>query len=138
MDGLEPRQREAISALMDGELAPEQVQQHLTALSQDREARRCWLGFHASRDALHTLLPSQLDDVDGWHFLGAVGTRLAGLMPDFDPRTYGCPKLLTPIEKSDAFEVRRENLKVYIRPKQAVSPKEKAHQEWSGVLGRFH
>lgn len=65
---------------------------------------------------------SQLDDVDGWHFLGAVGTRLAALMPDFDPRTYGCPKLLTLIEKSDAFEVRRENLKVYIRPKQTRSP----------------
>ena len=68
---------------------------------------------------------SQLDDVDGWYFLGAVGTRLAALMPDFDPRTYGCPKLLTLIEKSDAFEIRRENLKVYIRPKQAPSPRPK-------------
>jgi hypothetical protein len=46
-------------------------------------------------------------------------------MPDFDPRTYGCPKLLTLIEKSDAFEIRRENLKVYIRPKQAPSPRPK-------------
>lgn len=58
---------------------------------------------------------SQMDDVDGWHFLGAVGQRLAALMPDFDPRTYGCPKLLTLIEKSGAFDVRRENLKVFIR-----------------------
>ena len=58
---------------------------------------------------------SQMDDVDGWHFLGAVGQRLAALMPDFDPRTYGCPKLLTLIEKSGAFEVRRENLRVFIR-----------------------
>jgi hypothetical protein len=47
--------------------------------------------------------------------LGAVGQRLAALMPDFDPRTYGCPKLLTLIEKSGAFDVRRENLKVFIR-----------------------
>lgn len=60
---------------------------------------------------------SQMDDVDGWHFLGAVGTRLAALMPDFDARTYGCPKLLPLVEKSGAFEVRRDNLKVYIRPK---------------------
>jgi hypothetical protein len=66
---------------------------------------------------------SQMDDVDGWHFLGAVGTRLAALMPDFDPRTYGCPKLLTLIEKSDAFDVRRENLKVFIRPKQTAPSK---------------
>ncbi len=74
MDRLEPRQREAISALMDGELAPEQVQQQLAALSQDREARRCWLNFHANRDALHTLLPSQLDDVE---FLNRLSDALS-------------------------------------------------------------
>lgn len=63
---------------------------------------------------------SQMDDVDGWHFLGAVGQRLAALMPDFDPRTYGCPKLLALIEKSGAFDVRRENLKVFIRSTDAA------------------
>lgn len=68
---------------------------------------------------------SQLDDVDGWQFLGAVGTRLATLMPDFDPRTYGCPKLLALIERSDAFEVRRDSLKVYIRPKRTGTQKPK-------------
>ena len=50
---------------------------------------------------------------------------IGALMPDFDPRTYGCPKLLTLKEKSDAFEVRRENLKVYIKPKQTRSLKPK-------------
>jgi hypothetical protein len=50
---------------------------------------------------------------------------IGALMPDFDPRTYGCPKLLTLKEKSDAFEVRRENLKVCIRAKQTSSPKAK-------------
>jgi hypothetical protein len=59
---------------------------------------------------------TQLEDSGGWYFLGAVGNRLAALMPDFDPRTYGCPKLLTLIEKSNAFEVRRQDLIVYIRP----------------------
>jgi len=68
---------------------------------------------------------SQLDDVDGWQFLGAVGNRLAALRPDFDPRTYGCPKLLTLIERSDAFEIRRDNPKVYVRPKQSAAPKQK-------------
>lgn len=57
--------------------------------------------------------------------MSTIHNRLAALMPDFDPRMYGCPKLLTLIEKSDAFEVRRENLKVYIRPKQTGSPKTK-------------
>lgn len=60
---------------------------------------------------------SQMEDLNGWYFLGALGKRLPVLMPDFDPRTYGCAKLVTLIEKSEAFEVRRENLMVYIRPK---------------------
>lgn len=59
----------------------------------------------------------QLEDIVGWYFLGAVGQRLATLMPDFDPRTYGCPKLLTLIEQSGAYEVKRESLMVYIRPR---------------------
>jgi hypothetical protein len=60
---------------------------------------------------------SQIEDVDGWYPLGAVGKRLPVLMPDFDPRTYGCVKLVSLIEKSEAFEVRRESLVVYIKPK---------------------
>lgn len=62
---------------------------------------------------------SQMDDLNGWYFLGAVGTRLSVLMPDFDPRTYGCTKLVLLIEKSEAFDIRRENLMVYIKPKTA-------------------
>lgn len=64
---------------------------------------------------IHAL--GQMDDADGWYFLGALGARLAALMPDFDPRTYGCTKLMTLIERSEAFDVRRDRLKVYIRPK---------------------
>jgi NYN domain/OST-HTH/LOTUS domain len=59
----------------------------------------------------------QIEDLDGWYALGAVGKRLPVLLPDFDPRTYGCSKLVTLIEKSQAFEVRRDNLVVYIKPK---------------------
>lgn len=65
---------------------------------------------------IHTAL-GQLDDTEGWYFLGSVGNRLSALMPDFDPRNYGCPKLVTLIEKSEAFEIRRDNLIVYVRPK---------------------
>lgn len=57
----------------------------------------------------------QLDDHAGWYFLGSVGQRLMALTPDFDPRNYGCAKLITLIEKIDAFDVRRDGLKVYIR-----------------------
>lgn len=60
---------------------------------------------------------TQVEDMNGWYFLGAVGTRLSTLMPDFDPRTYGCSKLLTLIEKIGTYDVRRDNLQVYVRPK---------------------
>lgn len=60
---------------------------------------------------------AQLDDLDSWYSLGAVGSRLNVLLSDFDPRTYGCSKLLSLIEKSGAFDVRRDDLRVYIRPK---------------------
>lgn len=63
----------------------------------------------------------QMEDADGWYFLGTLGARLAVLAPDFDPRTYGCPKLLTLIERSAAFDVRREDLKVYVRPRPSTN-----------------
>ena len=62
----------------------------------------------------------QLEDMDGWYSLGAVGARLCALMPEFDPRTYGCSKLVTLMEKLGTFEVRRDNLVVFVRPR--VSP----------------
>lgn len=64
---------------------------------------------------------SQIEDFNGWYSLGAVGKRLPILMPDFDPRTYGCSKLVTLVEKSGAFEVRRENLVVYVKPKAVLA-----------------
>ncbi|TPG16439.1 NYN domain-containing protein [Sphingomonas koreensis] len=60
---------------------------------------------------------AQMEDSDGWFSLGAVGQRLLALKPDFDPRTYGCAKLATLIERSQAFDVRRDGLRVNIRPK---------------------
>jgi len=46
------------------------------------------------------------DDED-WVDLGVVGQRLNHLAPDFDPRTYGCAKLVTVVEKSGKFLVER-------------------------------
>src|SRR3546814_3494877 len=60
---------------------------------------------------------NRLDDIDGWYALGGVGLQLLAEMPDFDPRSYGCPKLSQLVEKCGAFDVRRENLMVYICPK---------------------
>jgi len=71
----------------------------------------------AAAAALIETALGQLDEQAGWYFLGAVGQRLMALTPDFDPRNYGYAKLITLIEKIDTFDVRRDGLRVYIRPR---------------------
>ncbi|MCY4425679.1 MAG: NYN domain-containing protein [Halieaceae bacterium] len=57
-------------------------------------------------------------DDDGWANLGVIGTRILGTLPDFDPRTYGCPNLSTLVSKSGGFDIRKEpGSAVYIRRK---------------------
>ena len=50
---------------------------------------------------------SQMETEDGWVPLGAVGTQLANLAPDFDPRTFGCRKLSDLVRETDAFDIDR-------------------------------
>jgi len=52
--------------------------------------------------------------VEGWAFLGAVGQHLKSAVT-FDPRHYGYAKLLSLIEATQLFEIRREQLKVFVR-----------------------
>ena len=47
------------------------------------------------------------DNGDGWVHLGAVGSRILAAAPDFKAHTYGCPNLITLVEKSGGFEVRK-------------------------------
>lgn len=60
---------------------------------------------------------AQVDDGTGWSALGPVGSRIIALQSDFDPRTYGCSKLVTLIERIGSFEIRRENQAVSIKLK---------------------
>lgn len=48
---------------------------------------------------------SQVESEDGWVTLGEVGTQLANLVSDFDPRTYGFRKLSDLVRKTDAFDI---------------------------------
>jgi NYN domain/OST-HTH/LOTUS domain len=60
---------------------------------------------------------AQMDSEDGWVGLGALGTRLANLAPDFDPRSYGVGKLSDLVRKSGAFEIdQSEGRRVRVRP----------------------
>jgi uncharacterized LabA/DUF88 family protein len=46
-----------------------------------------------------------LEDENGWAFLGDLGNLLLKKKPDFDPRNYGFPKLLPLIKSMNKFEI---------------------------------
>lgn len=52
-------------------------------------------------------LISEMESDDGWVSLGVVGQRLGNIRPDFDSRTYGCPKLSDLVRKTGAFDIDR-------------------------------
>lgn len=61
---------------------------------------------------------ADIADEDGWTPLGALGSRLGNMAPDFDTRTYGCGKLSDLIRKTGAFDLRRsEGNQVMVREK---------------------
>lgn len=48
---------------------------------------------------------AQMESEDGWVPLGGVGTQLANLASDFDPRNFGFRKLSDLVRKTNAFEL---------------------------------
>lgn len=60
----------------------------------------------------------QLEELDGWVDLSALGSSLRKLDPSFDPRTYGHKQLLALIEANKQFiEIKRDSKSIYIRLK---------------------
>ncbi|GAA3571494.1 NYN domain-containing protein [Snuella lapsa] len=53
---------------------------------------------------------SDLEDDDGWAFLGEVGTLLQKKQPNFDPRNYGFQKLTPLINSISKFEIEPRKL----------------------------
>jgi uncharacterized LabA/DUF88 family protein len=67
----------------------------------------------------------QMENEDGWVALAGVGTQLANLASDFDPRNFGFRKLSDLVRKTGAFEINTSKGGVRrIRVKQQV-PKKK-------------
>lgn len=57
-----------------------------------------------------------LEDEDGWAFLGDLGNLMLKKKPDFDSRNYGFPKLLALIKSINKFEIdERESGKANIK-----------------------
>ncbi|MGJ4889821.1 NYN domain-containing protein [Bradyrhizobium sp. HKCCYLR20261] len=73
---------------------------------------------------------SQIESEDGWVELGVVGTQLANLVSDFDPRTYGCRKLSDLVRKSGAFEIGEQakggSMRIRVKTADGSQPKAKA------------
>ncbi len=67
---------------------------------------------------------------DGWANLGEVGSRLANLSPDFDPRSYGFSKLSDLVRKTNCFDFvhpERGSIRIRMRAQQpAISKNLKA------------
>ncbi|WP_282609540.1 NYN domain-containing protein [Pelagibius sp. Alg239-R121] len=67
---------------------------------------------------------AQMETEDGWVRLGAVGTQLANMASDFDPRTYGSRKLSDLVRNTKAFEIdHQDNGPLRIREKPKVARK---------------
>ena len=48
---------------------------------------------------------NDIEDENGWAFLGDLGNMLLKKRPDFDPRNYGFDKLLQLIRSLELFEI---------------------------------
>lgn len=62
---------------------------------------------------------SEMESEDGWVTLGHVGSQLANLASDFDPRTYGFRKLSDLVRKIDTIELIQSeagHLRILLRP----------------------
>ena len=66
---------------------------------------------------------TDLEDEDGWAFLGELGNLLLKKKPDFDPRNYGFPKMLPLLRNMNQFVIDerdsgKNNIKhIYVRRK---------------------
>jgi uncharacterized LabA/DUF88 family protein len=66
---------------------------------------------------------AEMESDGGWVTLGQVGTQLANLAPDFDPRTYGFRKLSDLVRKLDTLELDESDAgHLRVRAKQAAAP----------------
>lgn len=74
---------------------------------------------------------AQMESEDGWVPLGAVGTQLANLASDFDPRTFGFRKLSDLVRKTNSFEIDHPeggSLRIRIKPAAANQARSKTRR----------
>ena len=57
---------------------------------------------------------------DDWVPLSVIGSHVRAANPEFDPRTYGCAKLVDLLEKTGQFQVKRNEIPVRARMKRFI------------------
>ena len=67
-----------------------------------------------SAPLIRAAMPSHDDD---WVPLSVIGSHVRAANPEFDPRTYGCAKLVDLMEKMGLFQVKRNEVPVRARLK---------------------
>jgi len=72
---------EKVSALVDGELSHDEVDQLIQSLKQDHDTQACWRHFHLISDALKNNLPERLPE----DFVTRVSTALEPEPAHFSP-----------------------------------------------------
>jgi uncharacterized LabA/DUF88 family protein len=96
-----------------------------TANSQDATSRSQPLQpVHAATSIINKVI-DQMESEDGWVDLSEVGKRLYNLASDFDPRTFGCRKLVDLVRKTNSFEDQIKGGSVRIRIKSTAGSAQK-------------
>ena len=67
--------------------------------------------------AVPLIMAAMRNHDDDWVPLSVIGNHLHAANPEFDPRTYGCAKLVDLMEKSGQFHVKRNEVPVRARIK---------------------
>jgi hypothetical protein len=91
------------------------------APGQKAEAGRTLEPLGKARDLILRVLSEQEADGD-WLTLGALGSQITKIAPDFDPRTYGHKQLSALVRHIDALEFSAENGPPRVRAKPAAPP----------------
>ena len=68
----------------------------------------------ATLNLIYKAIKDNSDD-NGWAYLGAVGTYISAVKPDFDPRTYGRAKLSSLIKMLDLFDTKLVASQMFIK-----------------------
>ena len=59
---------------------------------------------------------NKMTETEGWYPLSQIGKHIRSDMQDFDPRTYGKPKLSDLVTCLPQFQVRKNDVGIQIRP----------------------